>query len=106
NGEAFSYVVKYKGRFKEEKQYADIVVKALPDGELLRLSDVASIELDAQSYGSGAMSLGKPAVFMGVFQTKGSKDRKSTRLNSSHVKISYAVFCLKKNRRKNTSPSN
>ncbi len=72
SGEAFSYVVKYKGRFKEEKQYADIVVKALPNGELLRLSDVASIELDAQSYGSGAMSLGKPAVFMGVFQTKGS----------------------------------
>src|SRR5690606_39819766 len=30
------------------------------------------------------------------------KDRKSTRLNSSHVKISYAVFCLKKKRRKQT----
>src|SRR5690606_8245493 len=72
NGEAFSYVVKYKGRFKEEKQYADIVVKALPNGELLRLNDVATIELDAQSYGAGAESLGKPAVFMGIFQTKGS----------------------------------
>lgn len=72
NGEAFSYVVKYKGRFKNESQYADIVVKALPNGELLRLNDVATIELDAQSYGSGAVSLGKPAVFMGVFQTKGS----------------------------------
>ncbi|MBU3820477.1 efflux RND transporter permease subunit [Flavobacteriaceae bacterium XHP0103] len=72
NGEAFSYVVKYKGRFKEEKQYSDIIVKALDNGELLRLNDVATIELDAQSYGSSAMSLGKPAVFMGVFQTKGS----------------------------------
>lgn len=72
NGEAFSYVVKYRGRFKNESQYADIVVKALPNGELLRLNDVATIELDAQSYGSGAVSLGKPAVFMGVFQTKGS----------------------------------
>src|SRR5690606_30006010 len=30
-----------------------------------------------------------------------TKDRKSTRLNSSHVKISYAVFCLKKKKRKN-----
>lgn len=72
DGEAFSYVVKYKGRFKQEQQYADIVVKALPNGELLRLNDVATIELDAQSYGAGAQSLGKPAVFMGVFQTKGS----------------------------------
>src|SRR5690606_41138659 len=33
---------------------------------------------------------------------KGFKDRKSTRLNSSHVKISYAVFCLKKKKKKVT----
>ena len=72
NGEAFSYVLKYSGRFKEEKQYGDIIVKALGNGELLRLNDVATIELDAQSYSSNAMSLGHPAVFMGVFQTKGS----------------------------------
>src|SRR5690606_41832360 len=35
-----------------------------------------------------------------VFLRKGDKDRKSTRLNSSHVKISYAVFCLKKKKKK------
>src|SRR5690606_39651689 len=35
----------------------------------------------------------------------GSGDRKSTRLNSSHVKISYAVFCLKKKRAKEQAPS-
>ena len=72
NGEAFTYVLKYSGRFKQEKQYADIVIKALGNGEFLRLNDVATIELDAQSYTSGAMSLGHPAVFMGIFQTKGS----------------------------------
>ena len=72
NGEAFTYVVKYSGRFKYEKQYEDIVIKALGNGEFLRLGDVADIELDAQSYTSGAMSLGYPAVFMGIFQTKGS----------------------------------
>ncbi|CAH8287949.1 HAE1 family hydrophobic/amphiphilic exporter-1 [Mariniflexile fucanivorans] len=72
NGEAFSYVLKYSGRFKDEKQYADIVVKALGNGQFLRLNDVATIELDAQSYSSNAMSLGNPAVFMGIFQTKGS----------------------------------
>lgn len=72
NGEAFSYVLTYSGRFKEAKQYGDIVIKALGDGEFLRLNDVATIELDAQSYSSNAMSLGNPAVFMGIFQTKGS----------------------------------
>ncbi|HKK11534.1 MAG TPA: efflux RND transporter permease subunit, partial [Flavobacteriaceae bacterium] len=72
SGEAFSYVVKYSGRFKQEKQYEDIIVKALGNGDFLRLGDVADIELDAQSYSSSAMSLGHPAVFMGIFQTKGS----------------------------------
>src|SRR5215475_10985126 len=35
------------------------------------------------------------------FRPRWSRDRKSTRLNSSHVKISYAVFCLKKKKKKN-----
>src|SRR5690349_21984713 len=35
-----------------------------------------------------------------------SRDRKSTRLNSSHVEISYAVFCLKKKKKKNKKKNN
>ncbi|MDN3492196.1 efflux RND transporter permease subunit [Winogradskyella bathintestinalis] len=72
NGESFSYTLTYSGRFKDEAQYSDIIIKALGNGEFLRLKDVATIELDAQSYSSNAMSLGNPAVFMGIFQTKGS----------------------------------
>ncbi|APY01022.1 efflux RND transporter permease subunit [Lacinutrix venerupis] len=72
NGESFSYTLTYSGRFKDEAQYSDIVIKALGNGEFLRLKDVATIELDAQSYASNAMSKGHPAVFMGIFQTKGS----------------------------------
>ena len=72
SGEAFSYILTYSGRFKEAKQYGDIVIKALGDGAFLRLNDVATIELDAQSYSSNAESLGEHAVFMGIFQTKGS----------------------------------
>ncbi|MBU2928125.1 efflux RND transporter permease subunit [Winogradskyella psychrotolerans] len=72
SGESFSYTLTYSGRFKDEAQYSDIVIKALGNGEFLRLKDVATIELDAQSYAANAMSLGHPAVFMGIFQTKGS----------------------------------
>ena len=72
NGESFSYTLTYSGRFKDEAQYSDIVIKALGNGEFLRLKDIATIELDAQSYASNAMTIGKPAVFMGIFQTKGS----------------------------------
>ncbi len=75
NGEAFSYTLTYSGRFKEQKQYGDIIIKALGNGQFLRLDDVATIELDAQSYAANAESLGNPAVFMGIFQTKGSNAR-------------------------------
>src|SRR5437660_8887503 len=40
-------------------------------------------------------------VFIEVAQARAKLDRKSTRLNSSHVAISYAVFCLKKKKKKN-----
>src|SRR5207249_9524201 len=45
---------------------------------------------------------GEPALWIGASQSRprGDGDRKSTRLNSSHVSISYAVFCLKKKKKK------
>lgn len=72
DGESFSYVIKYGGRFKTEDQYSDIVIKALGDGQFLRLKDIADIELGAQSYSSSSATNGYPAVNMGIFQTKGS----------------------------------
>jgi HAE1 family hydrophobic/amphiphilic exporter-1 len=74
-GEAFSYVIKYGGRFKTEKQYSNIIVKALGNGQFLRLNDVAKIELGAQSYSGGGSTMGNPAVNLGIFQTKGSNAR-------------------------------
>jgi HAE1 family hydrophobic/amphiphilic exporter-1 len=72
NGETFSYVIKYSGRFKTEEQYSDIVIKALGNGEFLRLSDVADIELDAQGYNIKSTTKGYPSVMMAIYQTKGS----------------------------------
>lgn len=75
DGEAFSYVIKYGGRFKTQEQYSNIVVKALDNGRFLRLSDIAEIELGAQSYSASSMTAGYPAVNMGIYQTKGSNAR-------------------------------
>lgn len=72
NGEAFSYTIKYSGRFKNEQQYEDVIIKALDNGEFLRLKDVAAVQLDAQSYGASGMTDGNPGVNMGIFQTAGS----------------------------------
>ncbi len=75
NGEAFSYTIKYSGRFKTEEEYRNIIIKALPNGELLRLADVAEVELGAQSYLASSFTGGNPAVNLGVFQVKGSNAR-------------------------------
>ncbi|HLV69963.1 efflux RND transporter permease subunit [Xanthomarina gelatinilytica] len=72
DGQAFSYNIKYSGRYKTEKQYEDIIVKALDNGEYLRLKDVAKIELDAQGYDSYGFTKGYPSVNMGIYQTAGS----------------------------------
>lgn len=72
NAEAFSYVITYDGRYKNQEQYENIILKSLGNGEFLRLKDVAKIELDAQSYAGSANTNGNPSVALGVFQTKGS----------------------------------
>ncbi|UAB85151.1 efflux RND transporter permease subunit [Zunongwangia sp. SCSIO 43204] len=72
SGETFSYTIKYPGRYKEEGQYEDIIIKALGNGEFLRLKDVAEIQLDAQNYQVSSRTLGHPSVSMAIYQTKGS----------------------------------
>ena len=46
----FQYVLKYRGRYEEESDYGNMVIKSLPTGEVLRLKDVATIELGAENY--------------------------------------------------------
>ncbi len=72
NGEAFQYVLKYSGRYKTQEQYENIVVKSLNNGQILRLKDVAKIELGAQSYVGNSELDGHPAVAMAIYQTPGS----------------------------------
>jgi len=72
DGNAFSYVITYPGRLSNENQYENIILKALGNGEFLRLKDVAKIELGAESYASGSTTKGHPSVSLAVYQTKGS----------------------------------
>ncbi len=72
DGQSFTYNIKYGGRFKTEKQYEDIIIKALDNGKYLRLKDVAKIELDSQGYDSYGFTEGFPSVNMGIYQTAGS----------------------------------
>src|SRR3712207_8240161 len=58
--------------------------------------------LDAGRLGSGPVVVSALDVVVDARQRLAARDRKSTRLNSSHANISYAVFCLKKKNSQNT----
>ncbi|HEY9560295.1 MAG TPA: efflux RND transporter permease subunit, partial [Anseongella sp.] len=72
NAEAFEYVIKYGGRYSTEEEYGNIIIKALGNGQFLRLKDVAKVELDAEGYSVISLANGFPGVSMGVYQTPGS----------------------------------
>ena len=72
NAQAFEYVIRYSGKFKNEDQYRDIIIKALDNGQFLRLQDVADVELDAEGYTVVSYTNNMPGVSMGVYQTPGS----------------------------------
>lgn len=57
-----------QGRLATEAEFREIVIRAEPDGSLLRLGDVARVELGAQSYAGFTRLSGQPTVTMGVFQ--------------------------------------
>ncbi len=71
-GESFQYIIRYSGKFKTETQYEDIVIKSLNNGQVLRLKDVATVELGSQSYGGYSELNGMPAAAMAIYQTPGS----------------------------------
>lgn len=72
SGETFQYIIKYSGKYKTQEQYEDIVIKALDNGQVLRLKDVAEIELGAQTYAGFSELNGFSAVAMAIYQTPGS----------------------------------
>ena len=69
---AFEYTIKYSGKFTTPEEYENIVIKAFPDGRILKLKDVARIELGAFNYSINSKALGKPSTAMAVYQMAGS----------------------------------
>jgi hydrophobe/amphiphile efflux-1 (HAE1) family protein len=72
SGTDFSYPVNATGRLLEPHQFGDIVVRAQPDGSLLRLRDIGRVELGAQDYRTFSRLNGQPAAVLAVFLTPGA----------------------------------
>lgn len=68
----YQYVLKYRGRYTTAEEFRNIVVKASPDGGVLRLGDVAQVELGTADYNLKSTTDGKPGASASITQTAGS----------------------------------
>ncbi len=71
-GSAFQFTVTTQGRFDDPRQFRGIIVRSTPDGRLVRVQDVARVELGAQDYLTNSYLGGKPAVALVIFQRPGT----------------------------------
>ncbi|MCD0468852.1 efflux RND transporter permease subunit [Flavobacterium sp. JAS] len=85
--EVFEYVIKYKGKLTKPEEYENIAIRSNADGSVLRLKDVARVELGAYSYNSLTRLNGKKGVVIGVIQLAGS--------NSNDIQIAINKLMVK-----------
>src|SRR5512139_1970340 len=71
-GQEFTYAIRAQGRLVTEEEFGSIVIRANADGSLVRVRDVARVELGAQNYTTIGRFNGKPAAVIAVFQLPGS----------------------------------
>lgn len=72
SAETHQYTMKYKGRLLTPEEFGEIVIRSSEDGEVLKLKDVAEVELGKESYAYIGQTNGKPGISCMVFQTAGS----------------------------------
>src|SRR5919206_907366 len=71
-GQKFTYTVRAQGRLQTPEEFGDIVVRANPDGSLLRVKDIARIDLGAQTYNVTGRMNGQPAAILALYQLPGT----------------------------------
>ena len=69
---SFEYILKYKGKLSQNKDYEDIIIKTGADGSVIKLNDIARVEFGAFTYGSNSLVQGYRGTGLGIFQTAGS----------------------------------
>src|SRR5262249_2647494 len=71
-GQEYTYAVRSQGRLETAEQFGDIVLRAEPGGAIVRIKDVARIELGAQNYSNLARLNGGPCALIALYQLPGS----------------------------------
>ena len=92
SNQSYQYVIKYTGRLKTIKQFKNIIVKSEGNGRVLRLKDIARIELGALEYSNITKVNGHPAVGIAIAQTSGSNARDVIRLSKKVIENASQSF--------------
>ncbi|MFO7684824.1 MAG: multidrug efflux RND transporter permease subunit [Desulfobacterales bacterium] len=71
-GQEYTYAIRAQGRLEDPEEFARIVLRANPDGSLVRLQDVARVELGSQTYAMAGRLNGKPSAVLALYQLPGS----------------------------------
>jgi hydrophobic/amphiphilic exporter-1 (mainly G- bacteria), HAE1 family len=71
-GQEFTYTVRAQGRLASVADFENVVVRARPDGSLVRVKDVARVELGAQTYNIQGRFNGRPGAVVAIYQLPGS----------------------------------
>jgi len=87
SGNAFEYVIKYKGKLNKPTEYENIIIRANADGSFLRLKDVARVEFGAYTYSSESTINGKIGLNIGIQQLSGS--------NANEIQLAIDKFMKK-----------
>lgn len=79
--QTYQYTLRYKGRLQQTTEFENIVIKALENGEILRLKDVANVELGRLSYGFNNMVNGHKAVSCIISRWQAVMPRRPSRIS-------------------------
>ena len=94
SNQSFQYTMKYKGRLQTPEEFGEIVISSTADGQVLKLKDIADIELGMDSYAYVGHCDGHPGISCLVFQTAGSN---ATAVNAEiNKKLAEAAKSLPK----------
>jgi HAE1 family hydrophobic/amphiphilic exporter-1 len=80
HGQVFTYTVRTQGRLTSAEEFGNIILRASQDGSVVRLKDVARIELGAQTYNLAGRYNGKPSAILAFYQLPGSNAVKTAEL--------------------------
>jgi len=91
-GQVNTYTIRAKGRLGSAEEFAEVIVRANPDGSVVRLRDVARIDLGTETYGQLGRFRGKNAVAIAVYQLQGSNALAAAKATRKALEAARARF--------------